>query len=441
VSKTKSVTVRFQKPVVIQKIENANIARISGFMTLASLIRIVREVGLAADPRLAKESRITKEIMDTLANTPSLYPFKSKGILVGVSDCKEMDRERFELTFDDDALDVVGILDGGHNVFAIIKYLLGQMDGEPIAEKKWDNGLEKLFHSKYTDLIEYLQENSDEPDSIANIKVTVEILMPIDNRNERATFNDTLAEICAARNTNAQLKEESVEDKEGLYDFIKNEVLDPAIKGRIIWKTGEEGEVNSSDLLALSWIVLGDFDSTAEKVSLPSIYSSKAKCISTLNSLLKKPEYSEKDAGKITITDERLKSALKLLREIPYVFDRVYIEFGKKYNREDGSFGRIQCVKCKPSKSKFYGWENPDYNYPDGFIVPLVCGGLSALVKKDDNGMYSWKTDPKKFFDEHLDDLMKIYAGLVRFANWNPQNLGKNNASYDTVAQIVKSMV
>ncbi len=72
---------------------------------------------LEANPRTAKVGQITSDIRESIETTPDLFPFKTKGILVASANCKELERRRYHMTFENPAIE--GILDGGHNTLAI----------------------------------------------------------------------------------------------------------------------------------------------------------------------------------------------------------------------------------------------------------------------------------------------------------------------------------
>ena len=67
-----------------------NIRRISGFIKVRGMIDLITELDLDANPRSAKRSSVTAEIIETIQKTPELYPFKSKGILLGASAFQEL---------------------------------------------------------------------------------------------------------------------------------------------------------------------------------------------------------------------------------------------------------------------------------------------------------------------------------------------------------------
>ena len=108
----------------------AGIKRYTGFIRGRDLYPLFDHASLEANPRAAKAGNVTDDILISLERTPELFPFKSKGILLGTSNYEALQRNRFELRFDDPASE--GILDGGHNMLAIGIYMLSEIldDGE-----------------------------------------------------------------------------------------------------------------------------------------------------------------------------------------------------------------------------------------------------------------------------------------------------------------------
>lgn len=56
-------------------------------------------------------------IIESIVETPDTFPFKTKGVLVGSSNYEKLERNRYELKFENEKIE--GILDGGHNMLAI----------------------------------------------------------------------------------------------------------------------------------------------------------------------------------------------------------------------------------------------------------------------------------------------------------------------------------
>ena len=70
-------------------------------------------------------NKITKSIHETLDTSPELFWFKSKGILISTETCEELDRNRVKISLNN--LDYEGIMDGGHNTFAIATFLIEKL--------------------------------------------------------------------------------------------------------------------------------------------------------------------------------------------------------------------------------------------------------------------------------------------------------------------------
>ncbi|MDW8444968.1 MAG: hypothetical protein RML45_12400 [Acetobacteraceae bacterium] len=60
--------------------------------------------------------------------------------------------------------------------------------------------------------------------------------------------------------------------------------------------------------------------------------------------------------------------------------------------------------------------------------MPLVWG-LSALMEYRD-GEVRWLVDPAAFLDRHLVDITRNYKLVLEMSRFDPQKLGKNEASY-----------
>src|SRR5439155_218534 len=206
----------------------AGIKRYTGFVRGRDLYGLFDHVSLEANPRAAKTGNVTRAILDSLSETPELFPFKSKGILIGTSTYEVLQRNRFELTFADP--DSEGILDGGHNMLAIGIHMLSA-----VADEK-EIGRVTLWE----DMKDLWDEHREELEAVKDqfdFLVPVELLVPSDPEDLRAVqqFEMSVLDICAARNNNAQLTQETKSNKLGFYTEIR-ERLDPTIASRVEWK-------------------------------------------------------------------------------------------------------------------------------------------------------------------------------------------------------------
>ena len=459
----------------IIKIENPslrvlnNIRRITGFVKVRGLIDIITNLNLDANPRNAKKSPVTKDIIETIRETPELYPFKSKGILIGASECVELERNRYSLSFQN--LKLEGILDGGHNTLAIALYLLEEsilLSNNPkfIAEKQkelnrvktWDE-MKKFWGKMIRSVSNLKQKESDALDAL----VPVELLVPdTDSEENIHDFLTSILLICAARNNNVQLRDETLANQDGVFDSLK-EILErqiPDVYDKVSWKTNQLGDIDIRFLISLVWIPLGvalkhlDGKGTLTSIKpLPgtTAYSSKSEAVKRYRELIKAKDISEKvtggDKNTWVVRNSYIKSALEM---VPKVYDYVYENFQDAYNKNDGKFGRIEAVKNESKQRRNFitpfgrkNIEGPEKMVPPaGYMMPVVYG-LRELVKVDEESeTLSWAVDPMKFFGE-ISNLTKIvgsFMGNMRDVGFDPQRVGKGDSPYSQVANTVKAM-
>ena len=462
----------------IIKIENPslrvlnNIRRITGFVKVRGLIDIITNLNLDANPRNAKKSPVTEDIIETIRETPELYPFKSKGILIGASECVELERNRYSLSFQN--LKLEGILDGGHNTLAIALYLLEEsilLSNNPkfIAEKQkelnrvktWDE-MKKFWGKMIRSVSNLKQKESDALDAL----VPVELLVPdTDSEENIHDFLTSILLICAARNNNVQLRDETLANQDGVFDSLK-EILErqiPDVYDKVSWKTNQLGDIDIRFLISLVWIPLGvalkhlDGKGTLTSIKpLPgtTAYSSKSEAVKRYRELIKAKDISEKvtggDKNTWVVRNSYIKSALEMVPTVLKVYDYVYENFQDAYNKNDGKFGRIEAVKNESKQRRNFitpfgrkNIEGPEKMVPPaGYMMPVVYG-LRELVKVDEESeTLSWAVDPMKFFGE-ISNLTKIvgsFMGNMRDVGFDPQRVGKGDSPYSQVANTVKAM-
>jgi hypothetical protein len=418
---------------------HGSVKRLVGFVQAKSLISLFDSIDLEANPRSAKWGPVTAAIVESINRDPEIFPFKTKGVLVGSSDYEALQRQRYELHFSDPATE--GILDGGHNMLAIGTHILVTALGDERAMRKiknWET-FKEVWNSN-RDAVEAVREE-------LNFLVPVEVLVPADLEDDGivSDFRSELLEICAARNNNAELTLETKANQKGFYDAIKA-ALPRAVSDRIEWKSNVAGgDIKVRDIIALSWIPLSLLPGLPVKPPAPqNIYRNKGECAKLFDDLMSDPSVSIRasDGPIHELTNPAVQSAIKVLGDLPALYDKIYAEFPHAYNSAGGSFGRIGIVRIydpgkKSDKARKYMRTQPqthfmeqdvEYSYPDGLIMPLVWG-LRALMEIKD-GKVQWRTDPEAFLDHHLKEIAQNYKLVLEMSRFDPQKLGKNEASY-----------
>ncbi|QDP26846.1 hypothetical protein [Bradyrhizobium cosmicum] len=414
------------------------VKRLVGFVQAKNMLSLFDAADLDANPRSAKAGPVTQAIFDSIEKDPDIFPFKTKGILIGSSEYEALQRNRYQLLFASTAIE--GVLDGGHNMLAIGTYILScVVEDEKVLKKikLWDD-----FKSAWNTHRAAVQEIREE----LTFLVPVEVLVPSDIEDDEvvADFTSSLLEICAARNNNAELTLETKANQKGFYEEIKK-ALPASVSSRIEWKTNMTGgDVKVRDIIALAWIPL-TLIKLPGKVKSPSpqnIYRNKGECAKLFDDMMDDHSVSKPQGGPIhELHNASVASAIKVLGDLPSLYDKIYAEFPKAYNNW-GDFGRMRIVRIfdpakKGDKSGKYMRSQPEthfteqpvkYRYPDGLIMPLVYG-LQALMKVEDDKVV-WATDPKVFLDKHLKEIAGAYKLVLEMSGYDPQKVGKNETSY-----------
>ena len=444
-------------PIQVNNIEDDNsVERFIGFVEAKRLLPLFTKEILDANPRKPKTNSITMGIISGLSENPELFPYKSKGILIGTEHCQELDRNRFELIFKNTSAE--GILDGGHNMLAIGLHIIKSFvaDNELKKIKTWEGLLHHWHHVKDLDT-----EGLNNIQSELNFLVSVELIVP--NRKAENTmqaledFRAASIEICAARNNNAQLTSEAKTNQNGFYDDINNLFTEnqPKIADRIEWKTNEWEDASQKhiavrDIIAFAWLPLSILD--AEGLLLPDkfniqpnmLYSAKSRASKAFDKLMAHPDMCLKNAttGRYELHNPLLLSAFKILTDLPELFDLIMLNFPNAYNATGGKLGRLKAVKeVRGDVLTPYMQHKMQHKYrvPDGYVWPLFYS-LTALMHIN-NGEVVWKTDPKLFIDNHLGELVKTLTAFMNAFAFDPQRISKDTGTYSTCKTVALSML
>lgn len=458
-SKKDDIVIRFTcvavQPPQEDQSENGNpIKRLVGFVPAKYILPLLDKAGLAANPRSSRRNSVTDDILDTLARTPELFRYKSKGLLIGTSRCEELQRNRYRLRFEEP--EVEGVLDGGHNMLAIGLHLL-----KPVMEeaewkriKSWDD---------MKDAWEQYRDEVEESPEAFKFDVPVELLIPTgSSADDVDAFLMPLLEVCEARNNNAQLPIEAKSNKQGFYDAIKKAVPE-GFAARVEWKPNswededEKRPVKVRDLVALAWIPLNALDDAgalpkAINVSPQNTYRNKGECSVRFEELMQLDSVTRGVQGaRRELHHAGVASAFELLADLPELYDQIYEEFPDAYNGEGKRrFAANPIVKiydpAKRKAAKSAGKDASGYvatepktpffrrgtrcNYPEGLIVPVVYG-LKGLMLVEE-GKIRWAVDdPSAFVGRNLKRIAEAYQLVMNMARWDPQKISKDPNSYE----------
>lgn len=430
------------------------IKRLIGFVPAKYILPIVDGADLAANPRSSRRNAVVEDILKTLATTPELFHFKSKGLLIGTSKYEELQRNRYRLEFHDP--EVEGILDGGHNLLAIGLHLL-----RPVMEdkawrriKSWDDMKEAWDLHRVQ--VEALQDDFD-------FVVPVELLVPSGSTDDDLDASlMPLLEVCEARNNNAQLPNEAKANKQGFYDAMKASVP-PEFAARVEWKPNswededEKRPIKVRDLIALAWIPINLLNEAGAlpkdlSVSPQNTYRNKGECSLRFEELMSLNEVTSKlEGARRELHHPGIASAFRILADLPNLYDLIYERFPDAYNgKGKRRFGANPIVKtynpqarkaAQAAGKEVTGYVTTEprtpffrrgvvHNYPEGLIIPVIYGLKGIMVVE--GGEVRWAvSDPVAFVTKHLSKIAEAYQLVIGMARWDPQKISKDSNSYE----------
>lgn len=404
--------------------QDLKINKIISSLSPLNFIKLLKDADNKVNPRIATVNKITKSIYETLENSPELFWYKSKGILLATESCEILDRGRVKVSLSN--TDYEGIMDGGHNTFAIAIFMIDKLFNVKL--KKWDE-CKDFWDKNYNDIITEFEARSEEFD----FSIPIEIVYANGENGSIEEFYDFISEICSARNNNVQLKETAKGNQVGYYEFLKDKLS----AFDVIWKTGDSGKITAEDVISLSTLPLlylksiGQLPTNIKNLNKISLYSQKSKCVEFYNDVISNSDVSEEQKGKFVLKNEAVKSALALTEDILIFFDKMYIEFPNLYHKASpGKFGRISSVNnIKKSKAPFGTTSKLcDYQYSFGFFYPLISG-LTNLMEFDEvNKVVKWRVNPKDLDLSKLD--LAQYVNIIKIVNFDPQKIGKGDVFY-----------
>ena len=430
-----SIILKLQNPVDFQQAnQQVKIKKLVSSISPADFIKLLNKADNKVNPRSAKVNKITKSIHETLEMSPELFWLKTKGILLATESCEILERNRVRISLGH--VDFEGIMDGGHNTFAIAAFIADKLFGTKF--KDWEE-CKEFWNANYEDILSEFEKNAE---SLSNFSIPIEIICPNDEDGSVDQYYDFIAEICAARNNNVQLTEVAKGNQVGLYDHLKDN-LDSRFE--VVWKSGEDGNIKSEDVISMATIpiiFLQENNLLAEglaQLNPVSIYSQKSKCVDFYNAVMIHPEISTEDKGKHLLKSQWVSSGLELVEDILYFFDKLFVQFPNLYNKVSPGFGRIKSVDDKNSKIATFRTLTSEYSYPPGFIYPLVTGILELIEIDAENQIIKWKVSPKNISLDKLD--MSQYIEAIKLANYDPQTVGKQSLFYKLAKSIFEDYV
>jgi hypothetical protein len=357
-----------------------------------------KDLPLDVNPRNQNmQSRVSRNIAATLEDEPEKFSLFNRGITIICAEARHDNKEdSLKLEFSSDRH---GIVDGGHT---------------------------------YSVSIASQDENAD-----SDAYVRLEVLTGIKSAN-------LIADLARARNTSAQVKDESLANLQGKFEWIKDALKDEKFASKIAWRENEDSDEMPIGVREIIGFMTMFHPNYQESDTPPLIaYSSKGRCMELFTS-------NDKE---VATGYKRLE---KILPQILKLYDWVHVEFERHY-RAIGGFGGLagkqgevklgKVVEVKhykeagyplyflePQKDKEYSPEGMplqrtvEFKFPDGWLFPVVAALRGCAKYGGEVRPIGWAFDPFEYFQEYGKPLVEAVLKTSKELGRNPNAIGKNQS-------------
>lgn len=376
-----------------------------GHDTVYALVKISDlplDLPMDVNPRSQNtESRVARQIQQGLLENASEFHLLNRGVTI-TAHAANYDKKKETLDLEL-ASHHYGLVDGGHT-YAIIR----------------KNA--KAYHAEQKEPKEPAGEKTESPEFLENGFVRMEVVLGVKD--------DLLVDIARSRNTSAQVRDESLANLEGSFDWLKETLEKQTFASQIAYRENEDDAVFPIDIreiVSLLTLFLPNFQES-EKPPIVG-YTSKGRCLDLFR--------DQPDA---------YKSLKPIIPDILKLYDYIHLKFAELY-KEIGGFGSVgeeekrkrsqkgvklaKVIGVKAIKEGFplyYKGEKAYYLFPDGWLLPMLSS-LRAIVSYK-GGTAKWKANPFQFFDKTGNALVQMTLETSVNMGRNPNAVGKNKSHW-----------
>lgn len=337
-----------------------------------------REQNLKAKPAKAMKNTLTSDERD-------IFHFLNRGISISALECHIGDNKEVTITLGD--TEKHGVFDGGHT-FKVLQDAL-------------ENA--KLLGLKH---------------------VMLEVFTGVE---------DILFDLARSRNTSTQVKEKSLANLEGKFDFLKDALEKECFYNNIAWVENDEGDISINYIIQ----ILTTFNQKLEHKSMLKTYSGAGSCET---SYIKEYDKNISNEQKNNI----FYKLTPLYSDIFRLVDHILVKFPSIYNKngyesQRGNFGKLKGITYNQDHFSLLFTPNnkkTSYKIPNPLFFPILAA-MRQLYVEGESGMYEWIIDPIKAFDDLSDKLVTKVMGCYIDKNGAVNEVGKSLGLWIDTYEIV----
>lgn len=314
-----------------------------------------REQNLKSKPAKAMRKTLNEDDRD-------IFHFLNRGISISASSCSVKNiKDKKEVTIELIELNEHGIFDGGHT-FKVIKEAIKKAE---------------IYGEKH---------------------VMLEVFTGVE---------DILFDLARSRNTSTQVKEKSLANLEGKFDFVKDALKNEVFFSNIAWVENDKGNISINYIIQ----ILTAFNKNLNHKSMPRTYSGSGSCET---SYIREFDRNIDNNQKNNIFYKLIplySDIFKLVDHIQVSFPSIYNKHG--YDAERGNFGGLKGIVYKQDYFELLFTANnkkTSYKIPNAMFFPILAG-MRQIYKEDEDGMFKWIINPINVFDDLAEKLVTKIMG------------------------------
>ncbi len=469
------------------KIQNASIQRgdillkLVGLLSADMLVHMMDEVSLKPNPRSPNVNRITRAIDETLAQEPELLQYRTKGILMA-GNLLERSGDVFNVDFQ--TPEYGGILDGGHNFFAVIRNILIESIKVQYPTMRSEDKRKRKASQKvksWQDLVDLWQVEGATVGSFVDealgpggavragadlqrhfsFLMPVEVLSPAEGVSVQEV-REMIHGISVARNNNVQLKDVAIAQHKGSYDYLK-QILPEELNRMIQWKSGEnQCPILPTKIVSLAILPIEKLEKSgvftqitaavqstmsaegenADDFHLPVvnrklIYTSTAACVSIYSQLVDAVSNLADNGADDDDLKDVVVDSLAVVADLPRIWDALEERFESLFGMVSDVVGKryeeLSCNKKGPTKkeqpTRFHSRQILPGRFPacTGFLAPMFVSVVGGFLRYDsDERAVVWSVDPNTIIHE-IDEPSHAFRVMMR----DYVNLMQSQAMFD----------
>jgi hypothetical protein len=334
------------------------------------------------------KSKVAKDIEQTLRDEPQDFWLANRGGFV-LADRVKFDPERgmLEIGLTDEAIH--GIADGATSNAVIAKV-------RREATESQDEALRESL-------------------SLARFNVDVVVGL---------TEHDRVAKLVQGRNRSVQVKEWSLNDFRGGFDWLKTHIDRPGgpFRGKIGWEENASAPLSVLDLISIMTLFHPSYSNreNRRRGQPTTAFSSKGSGDKRL--------LSEEMAPGFKSLEPVIEDILRLHDHVYANFEPAYEVYNLEVNGRASKAGRRRGIEARPITLPLTGTVS-EYRVDKGLLFPLLAAHR-ALLEFDEGGV-SWREQPVKFFNESGPDLVGRLIEEYEKLGKNPAAVGKQRSVYE----------